>query len=178
VTLTCDGDVEFYANVGDTIIFSLAAPCDPSTDNNDGIYNVQDPGTGSVEGFLDPNGSSETQNDYWWRYAPDFPLSTTLMGTTGAGVYTLSPGATVAAVMIANDFGSYAIRWMGPTSTEGAGSVEDLTIWHQSYARSSQAETCVIGFTPSWAEWPNGGDGGWVCDRASYAYYPERAVTQ
>jgi hypothetical protein len=40
--------------------------------------------------------------------------------------------------------------------------------WLQAYARRS-AETCETGWSPSWAEWPNGGTGGFVCVR-TYSY--------
>lgn len=36
--------------------------------------------------------------------------------------------------------------------------------WHQAYARAS-GDTCVEGWNPSWAEWPNGNTGGFVCVR-------------
>jgi hypothetical protein len=40
--------------------------------------------------------------------------------------------------------------------------------WLQAYARRS-ADTCQTGWSPSWAEWPNGGTGGFTCER-SYIY--------
>ena len=36
--------------------------------------------------------------------------------------------------------------------------------WHQSYARAVE-QTCLTGWNPSWAQWPSGGAGGFVCDR-------------
>lgn len=36
--------------------------------------------------------------------------------------------------------------------------------WVQSYGRSPD-ETCRSGWNPSWAQWPNEGKGGFVCDR-------------
>lgn len=50
-------------------------------------------------------------------------------------------------------------------------------VWHQSVGRSSATAECpttteseaAIGWTPwtkSWAEWPNDGKGGYVCDRS------------
>jgi hypothetical protein len=38
--------------------------------------------------------------------------------------------------------------------------------WQQSYARASQDEECKPGWNPSWDYWPNGGTGGWVCNRS------------
>jgi len=36
--------------------------------------------------------------------------------------------------------------------------------WPQAYARAHD-ETCLPGWSPSWAEWPNGRTGGFVCQR-------------
>ena len=36
--------------------------------------------------------------------------------------------------------------------------------WPQAYARGS-GDTCLPGWNPSWAEWPNGNTGGFVCQR-------------
>lgn len=48
----------------------------------------------------------------------------------------------------------------------------DLTIWHLSIARASAEEECPANYQPSWAQWPNGSTGGWVCNREIYAYRP------
>ncbi len=37
--------------------------------------------------------------------------------------------------------------------------------WMQSIARPSAEVTCPTGWAPSWAQWPNGDRGGFVCDR-------------
>lgn len=37
--------------------------------------------------------------------------------------------------------------------------------WLQAYARAS-GDTCETGWSPSWAEWPHGGTGGFVCVRS------------
>lgn len=52
----------------------------------------------------------------------------------------------------------------------------DLSVWHQSYGRESAAESCRDGWQPGWAQWPNDGTGGFVCDRVIYAYYPDLPV--
>lgn len=49
---------------------------------------------------------------------------------------------------------------------------KDLTVWYQSIARGSADATCPEGYNPSWAQWPNDGAGGWVCNRDVLAYYP------
>ena len=56
--------------------------------------------------------------------------------------------------------------------------------WFQSYGRN-QSDTCLQTWSPSWAQWPNKGTGGFTCDRwvsynpntgwwdpAPYAYFP------
>jgi hypothetical protein len=55
-------------------------------------------------------------------------------------------------------------------------STRDLTIWHQAYGRSTSESTCADGWQPSWAQWPNDGAGGFVCNRQIYAYYPDEPV--
>jgi hypothetical protein len=38
-------------------------------------------------------------------------------------------------------------------------------MWLQSTGRATATTTCPDGTNPSWAMWPNGGTGGYVCDR-------------
>ncbi len=59
---------------------------------------------------------------------------------------------------------------LGPPGTK------DLTTWLQSVARPSKDSQCPRGHDPSWAQWPNDGAGGYVCDRTIYAYYPDEPV--
>ncbi|MBI1350242.1 MAG: hypothetical protein GC156_03910 [Actinomycetales bacterium] len=56
------------------------------------------------------------------------------------------------------------------------GGPKDLSIWLQSVGRWAQTDECPEGYNPSWAQWPNDGQGGWVCDKYTYAYYPGVAV--
>jgi len=37
--------------------------------------------------------------------------------------------------------------------------------WYQSFARPTGETACITGWHPSWAQWPNGNRGGYVCDR-------------
>lgn len=53
----------------------------------------------------------------------------------------------------------------------------DLTIWHKAVARESSAHPCPQDWEPSWAQWPNEGLGGFVCNHRSYAYYPDLPVS-
>ena len=52
----------------------------------------------------------------------------------------------------------------------------DNTIWFQSYERATGTDTCMTGYSPSWAEWANGRRGGYVCNAAMYAYHPDDPV--
>lgn len=44
--------------------------------------------------------------------------------------------------------------------------------WYQSIGRNSAESECPSGWSGSWAQWPNGGLGGWVCNREIY-YNPQ-----
>ena len=46
-----------------------------------------------------------------------------------------------------------------------AATVASAGVWYQSYGRVSADAVCEDGWYPSWAQWPNDGTGGWVCDR-------------
>lgn len=43
--------------------------------------------------------------------------------------------------------------------------------WFQAVGRTDKDATCPATYSPSWAQWPNGGTGGWVCVR-EYFYSP------
>ncbi len=58
----------------------------------------------------------------------------------------------------------------GASAPSGAASGPDLTVWHQSLGRATADEACPSGYSPSWAQWPNGHLGGWVCNRELHAY--------
>ena len=42
--------------------------------------------------------------------------------------------------------------------------------WNQAYARAGADVGCLPGWRPSWAQWPGGGTGGFVCERAVPAF--------
>ena len=63
----------------------------------------------------------------------------------------------------------------------GANVASGDEVWHQSYQRGSASEACVAqagetpwqdswgtnpGWSPSWEQWANNGQGGWVCSRS------------
>jgi hypothetical protein len=130
---------------------------------------------------------------------PDNPGSTLFfyapaVGSTSA---TLAPGVPVwdetgtgAAVLPA---GRYSLQAYSDTDSETTGlqygpvgdllhieisGPRDLTIWWQSISRESASAPCASGWKPSWAQWPNDGAGGYVCNKKIYAYYPDEPVLE
>ncbi len=101
--------------------------------------------------------------------------------TWGAGLVTRTGAASATAFQVATNLGPP--NWASVTPTvasspsSSAGSspapAPDLTIWHQSIGRASSEAACPPGYTPSWAQWPNGHRGGWVCNREVFAYQPD-----
>jgi hypothetical protein len=59
-----------------------------------------------------------------------------------------------------------------PSSSGSSDSGPDLTMWYQSIGRHSSDSACPSGYAGSWAQWPNGQQGGWVCNREIFAYQP------
>ena len=94
-------------------------------------------------------------------------LTTILSAVNGSGQ---AIGAGVALGVLNNDMTGVGrpwavpIIWDGPR-TSGEGSEPDMTIWQQAYGRASATDACQEGYTPSWDMWPNGGTGGFVCNR-------------
>ena len=75
-------------------------------------------------------------------------------------------GATVD-VLRKDTQGNYFIT-VTPTlasSSSSAGDAASVLMWQQAYGRASATDTCQDGYTPSWDVWPNGGTGGFVCNR-------------
>jgi hypothetical protein len=50
-------------------------------------------------------------------------------------------------------------------SSNSAGEAAPVLMWQQAYGRTSATDVCQSGYTPSWDTWPNGGKGGFVCNR-------------
>ena len=46
-----------------------------------------------------------------------------------------------------------------------AGAVTPIPMWQQAIGRASATASCPDGYTGSWDTWPNGGTGGYVCNR-------------
>jgi len=115
--------------------------------------------------FYPATGSTE------WVVSPGFPVVNRANQTVG-----LPPGQYVVQAT-EYDLDGTRQRFTNAVSIDIFVSHEkDLTIWHQAYGRSEVESTCTDGWQPSWAQWPNDGAGGFVCNRQIYAYYPDEPV--
>ena len=121
--------------------------------------------------------------------------TTGLGSTSVQGIYVDTVGTIYAATMsglsISTDGGStftnyttaeglgsdftYAVAASGDTIYVGSSgglsisfspaSATPIPMWQQAIARASGTETCPEDYTPSWAQWPNNGTGGYVCNK-------------
>jgi hypothetical protein len=55
-------------------------------------------------------------------------------------------------------------------SSDEATPEQPRSIWYQAVGRGSADEACPDGYTAGWAEWPNSGTGGFVCNRALFDF--------
>lgn len=135
-----------------------------------------------------PATSGSCDNTNWsYAYLPPV-LSTSVQISAGAPAFDTSYSA------VSLPAGTYKMRVVRFAGTSGAPfylplletfTVEiggaaaperDLSIWHQSIGRESRDSQCPSDFTPSWAQWPNDGKGGFVCNKMIYKYYPDEPV--
>ena len=80
-----------------------------------------------------------------------------------------------------NIFAIASVAAVVASTLVGANVVSADSVWVQSYERTSQTEACAAqvgetpwqaswgddsSWSPSWAQWANGGKGGWVCTRS------------
>ena len=115
---------------------------------------------------------------YWYK-----PATGETQGVFTAGTPVLdSAGNTVP--LPAGSYRAVAIEFGNARTFNGfyssdftiGGSSPDMSTSMQSTARASADATCSSGWAPSWAQWPNNGKGGYVCDRWIYIYYPDLPV--
>lgn len=95
------------------------------------------------------------------------PGDVVVLSWTGSGVATTSSGEFSANVWDVTTNNPLPVI---PTLLASASAARP--IWHLSLGRASAEATCTQGYAPSWAQWPNGGTGGWVCNRDVYADAP------
>jgi hypothetical protein len=87
--------------------------------------------------------------------------------TWGAGLLTSTGSLNGPTVELEFADGSTSVT-VTPTlaqSSNSAGEAAPVLMWQQAYGRASATDTCQSGYTPSWDTWPNGGKGGFVCNR-------------
>ena len=118
---------------------------------------------------------------YWYK-----PAAGDTQGVVTVGSLVLDPdGNTVPlpagsyraeGIRFGEIFGSGNFFHRGTTDFIIGGSSPDMSTTMQSTARVSADAACISGWTPSWAQWPNDGKGGYVCDRWIYTYYPDLPV--
>ena len=100
--------------------------------------------------------------------------------TWGAGLVTRTGAASATAFQVSSN-NSGPPNWASvtptlassPSSSSGRSSAPDMTMWRQSIGRASSEAACPPGYTPSWAQWPNGHHGGWVCNRQIFVYHAD-----
>ena len=106
-------------------------------------------------------------------------MSDVITMTWGASLVSRNGAASATAFQVAtNNSGPPNYASVTPTlasssSSSGSSSAPDMTMWHQSISRATSEAACPTGYTPSWAQWPNGHQGGWVCNREVFAYQPD-----
>jgi hypothetical protein len=121
-----------------------------------------------------------------YNYWSSGPLTTSdvITLTWGSSVVTRTGASSASAFSISTTLGNTYMQVTptlagsssSPSSSSGSSPAPDLTMWHQSIGRASSEDVCPSGYAASWALWPNGNHGGWVCNREVFAYRPEFAA--
>ncbi|MDP1877069.1 MAG: hypothetical protein Q8M17_05885 [Actinomycetota bacterium] len=163
-TLDCavSSTVSWAVSPGGSVGFEVAATCD--------ALNIYVPGTmgtvtSSVPGAYFPNpqgsvGITPLPPNPWTYVAPvdamcsnsEFSVQNSAAGTSVTVVVSNCPGAT--------------------DSSTGSASQSTPAMWDLAYQRSGPNAPCLPNFVPSWAQWPNGGTGGFTCKRTIPATGP------
>lgn len=111
--------------------------------------------------------------NYW--SSPSLSTSDVITLTWGTTAVTRTGPASSSAFAVSADLaGQGFTTYLTPTTSGSSSTSEavepDLTMWHQSIGRESSSSPCPSGYTESWAHWPHGNQGGWVCNRRILAY--------
>ena len=89
--------------------------------------------------------------------------------TWGPGLVTSTGSLSGPTIEVKNaSLGGFTFVTVTPTlasSSSSAGDAASVLMWQQAYGRASATDSCQSGYTPSWDTWPNGGTGGFVCNR-------------
>jgi hypothetical protein len=170
VVTDCQGDAVLtgQAQPGDIVEIQMTAECGVLVNINS---RYSGGGPGASAGFFedpiaivsaDSDGAdawTEVTGNDWYVYGDQTGATAvfaTLRATDGVG-NPLAAGSIVAGI---GPFGvvPFALIY-------GSGSGSGLPMWQQGYGRASADAACDSGWGASWAQWPNGGKGGWVCVR-------------
>lgn len=153
---------EAVAGIADGVCPSVTPVSDPSRPV---LYTNVDKPVSSRTGL-----SNGTESQFY-----EFPLLAD--GGTGSFTYstavidyvTGSPSSFLCALDTALDLsgGDFGSVLTGCTPRPAADPSKLPPSWYQAYARGVD-EACETGWRPSWAQWPNDGAGGFVCDREEY----------
>ncbi|MBI1350236.1 MAG: hypothetical protein GC156_03875 [Actinomycetales bacterium] len=138
----------------------------PSSGNVTFALTAQSWDNGSVVAVFDTSYAQANCITSTLALAPSLP-SVTLPVTAGHDYVVLVWGCSGSCAAATDNYGTYTLEATGLAT---GGSPMDLTPWLKAYARGGQDVTCEDGWSPSWAQWPNDGQGGWVCEKSERAY--------
>ena len=168
VESNCNQALTVYASPGDTIAITLGVGCPSLADLNTFLSS----GIGPDVSFLRLvafDGNEEASDGVpgdlqWGALRGDVPTTVTVeLLAQNANGDPLDVGALLA--VVDEESPEYTVSYGGaPASPPGAPGASPLP-WHQSYARANAEAMCIVGWSPSYAMWPNDGKGGWVCNR-------------
>lgn len=155
VNCTSANAQSFEVSAGDIIVFAFTAPDCATMFTNAGITVVTFQTI--VNGVANLTGTGGTA-------VADFATKTvTYTAGSGSGTDSLTmPTLTMSRLSgralnaRAAQFTMSTLREAGPAS------------WIQQYARPASSTSCLPTYSGSWAQWPNGGSGGFVCTREQY----------
>jgi YVTN family beta-propeller protein len=90
-------------------------------------------------------------------------IATVLMGQNPAGVATLGDS-----VFVSNYGGTTESVIRVPADSGITSTAELPPPWLQAYQRPARDSACLDGWSPSWAQWPGSGTGGFTCERTEF----------
>jgi hypothetical protein len=181
LSTNCDTPLHVTGNPGDTVVIHMGVGCTYDAGyrwyvwNINGTYVAEDvpAGSATASGFLtyvatsnaQSTGDSSVFGTDWWAESDgsgDTVVTAMIRSTDGAGnplvngsvlgnIYADGPAGSVN-----NPIYFQSVPDQAPPS------------WYQSVGRASVDVACETGWNPSWEQWPNGGQGGYVCSREQY----------
>ncbi len=154
-------DVAVTVAAGDTLEFTKDPNCPDGPNFFFGIrpYGSQTENTPATVGVVEAsdNGTDWTGaiDDYSYTVPVKVRYTAPADGTSSDSFY-----------VVAAEQGSGVAGYLFTVTVGGpAASTTPPEMWFQSYGRAGGDTECLVGWSPSYAMWPNDGTGGWVCDR-------------